>query len=166
MAGRVREGTWHANRSMRGDPLMTDDQIIDAILRREAGYVDDPTDRGRCTNRGITQATLADWRGHPVTCEDVRNLGEQETRDIYRAKYLRPFDGADQGVKPQLVDMAVHHGVGRASILWSLAQQHSDKPLNTALVVERLKFMSRIVHDDHSQAKYISGWVNRAVEFL
>lgn len=43
---------------------------------------DDP---GGATNRGITQAILAKWRGHPVGIEDVRRLGEAETVAIYRA---------------------------------------------------------------------------------
>lgn len=145
---------------------MTDDQILDAILRREGGYVDHPLDRGRCTNRGVTIATLREWRGHPVTCEDVKQLQEAEAREIYRARYLRPFDGLDASIKPQVVDIAVNAGVLRAKALLALAQQHPEKPLPVALTVERLKHYARIVAADHSQATFMAGWVNRAVEFL
>ncbi len=144
---------------------MSDDAILSAILRREGGYVDDPADRGRCTNMGITLATLRDWRHQTVTCADVRRLTEDEARDIYRARYLRPFDGVEDDVKPQVVDIAVNAGVTRARALLALAQQ-SDKPLNTALAIERLKHYARIVRADHTQAKFLLGWVNRAVEFL
>lgn len=144
---------------------MNDDAILDAILRREGGYVNDPADRGRCTNRGITIATLRDWRGRSVTCDDVRKLSEQEARDIYHARYLAPFVGVDPTVKPQVVDIAVNSGVLRARTLLALAQQ-SPKPLNTALTIERLKFYARIVAADPTQSKFIKGWINRAVEFL
>lgn len=144
---------------------MTDAQIVDAILSREGGYVDDIHDRGRCTNRGITIQTLREWRRHPVTCDDVRMMPEQEARDIYTARYLKPFDGIGPEVKPQVVDIAVNAGVLRAKALLALAQQ-SPKPLNVALVIERLKHYARLVKADPTQARFIAGWVNRAVEFL
>jgi lysozyme family protein len=144
---------------------VSDDQILAAILRREGGYVDDPADRGRCTNMGITIGTLRDWRGKAVTCDDVRRLTEQEARDIYRARYLTPFDGIDAAIKPQVVDIAVNAGVSRARALLALAQQ-SDRPLQTALAIERLRHYARIVRADASQSKFMLGWINRAVEFL
>ena len=36
---------------------------------------------------GITQGTLAAWRGRPVSIEEVRALTEEEAREIYRANY-------------------------------------------------------------------------------
>lgn len=144
---------------------MTDTEIVTAILRREGGFVDDPRDRGRCTNRGITIQTLREWRGTPVTCDDVRGLSEQEARDIYQARYLAPFAGTDAEVKPQVVDIAVNSGVMRARTLLALAQQ-SDKPLNTALAIERLRFYARLVKADPTQSAFLLGWVNRAVEWL
>jgi len=60
---------------------------IDLILKREAGYVDHPSDPGGCTNRGITRATLEAWRGQPVDCDDVRALTRDEAVDIYEANY-------------------------------------------------------------------------------
>lgn len=145
--------------------MTDDDAILDAILRHEGGYVDDAADHGRCTHRGITLQTLRDWRGRPVTCDDVRAMSEQEARDIYRARYLKPFDGVDAAIKPQVVDIAVNAGVLRARQLLALAQQ-SDKPLNVALVIERLKHYARLVAADPRQARFFNGWVNRAVSYL
>jgi lysozyme family protein len=144
---------------------MTDDQILDAILVREGGYVNDPADRGRCTNMGITLQTLREWRGHPVTCDDVQTLPVADARAIYRARYLAPFDGVDAAVKPQVVDIAVNSGVLRAKALLALAQQ-SAKPVGVALAIERLRHYARLVKADTSQAKFLPGWINRAVEFL
>lgn len=144
---------------------MSDDQILDAILSREGGYVDDPDDRGRCTHRGITLQTLKEWRGRSVTCDDVRAMTEQEARDIYRALYLKPFDGVDPDIKPQVVDIAVNAGVLRARQLLALAQQ-SSRPVGVALVIERLKHYARLVAADPRQAKFFNGWVKRACDFL
>jgi lysozyme family protein len=145
--------------------VTTDDTILDAILRREGGFVHDPVDRGSCTNMGITLRTLGDWRGTPVTCDDVRKLSEQEARDIYRARYLAPFVGVDPDLKPQVVDIAVNSGVLRARTLLALALQ-SPKPPNTALAIERLKFYARIVAADPTQSKFLKGWIARACEFI
>lgn len=139
--------------------------MLHEILRREAGYVNDPIDRGRCTNMGITRTTLQEWRGQFVTCEDVRKLTEAEACAIYVSRYIRPFDGVDDAIKPQLVDIAVNAGVSRARALLALAQQ-GTKPLQTQLVIERLKHYARLCKQDTAQVQFLSGWVARACEFL
>lgn len=145
---------------------MTDEQILSGILRREGGYVDHPNDRGRCTNMGITRQTLQEWRGRAVTCDDVRQLTDDEAREIYRARYIRPFDGIEPDLKPQVVDIAVNSGVSRARALLALAQQQTERPVAVQLVIERLKHYARIVKVDSGQAVFLPGWINRAVEFL
>lgn len=145
---------------------MTDDQILDAILRREGGYVNHPADRGGCTNRGITIGVLREWRGRPVTCEDVQNLTELEAREIYTANYVQPFDDVDPALKPQVVDIAVNSGVSRAKTLLAQARLHTRRSVNVQLVIERLQFYARIVKSNPSQAVFLSGWINRACEFL
>jgi len=144
---------------------MTDDQILRDILSREGGYVNDPLDRGRCTKYGITRTTLQEWRGKLTMCADVRNLTEDEACEIYRARYIKPFDGIDESVKSQVIDIAVNSGVTRARALLALAEQ-GPKPLNTQLVIERLKHYARLVQADNSQARFLNGWINRAVSFL
>lgn len=145
---------------------MTDDEILDAILAREKGYVDDPVDRGGCTKYGITIATLRGWRRAPVTCEDIKALSEREARTIYRALYIKPFANVDPEVKPQVVDIAVLSGVARAATLLTIAKANPLRPLNVQLVIERVKFYAHIVKNDPTQSRYISGWCNRALEFL
>lgn len=147
---------------------MTDDEILDDILRREGGYVNHPNDRGGPTNYGITLATLAAWRRAPVSADDVQTLSVSEARDIYRAKYLSPFKDVPPELKPQVVDIAVNSGVVRASQLLHHATENRRAPrsINTQLVIERLRFYARLVRANPSQVVFLGGWVNRAVEFL
>lgn len=145
---------------------MTDEQIVDMLIAHESAvYADDPLDRGRCSKYGITLATLRDWRGHPVTCEDVRTLQEPEAREIFRARYVKPFDGMDDEVKPQLVDIAVLSGVLTARTLLALATQDT-RSLPIALVIQRIKHIGRLVKARPDQLHFLNGWLNRALSFL
>ena len=63
------------------------DACIAFTMAREGGYVDDPDDPGGATNLGITLATLASWRGRPVSKAEVRALGCAEAQAIYAARY-------------------------------------------------------------------------------
>lgn len=145
---------------------MTAAQLLDDLLRREGGYTDHPADTGGPTKYGITLATLASWRGHPVTAADVRALSEIEARAIYTKLYLEPFDGIDDAIRPQVIDIAVNAGVFRAKALLALAQADTTHAPDVALVIQRLKHYARIVKGNPSQAAFILGWINRAVEFL
>lgn len=146
---------------------MTDDEILDAILAREGGYVDHPQDAGRCTNHGITLATLSAWRGHAVTCDDVKNLQDSEAREIYRQHYIAPLDGMPNEVRHQAIDIAVNSGVGTARALVSRAYANKrSRPVQVQLVIERLRFYARLVKRKPSQSVFLEGWINRAVGFL
>ena len=146
--------------------MLTDDQILDSLLQHEGGYVDHPLDKGGPTNYGITQGTLAQWRGHSVTADEVRALPVSEARAIYRTQYLAPLADVPADVKPHVVDIAINSGIGTARHLYLLAQQQSRRPVKTQLVVERLRFYAQLVHAHPSQAVFLNGWINRACEYL
>ncbi|MGL4438317.1 MAG: glycoside hydrolase family 108 protein [Bosea sp. (in: a-proteobacteria)] len=86
------------------------------ILKHEGGYVDHPLDPGGATNRGITRATLAGYRGRPVSKAEVMALGEREAGDIYRKLYWNAVraDELPPGVDLVAFDAAVNSGPGRA----------------------------------------------------
>ena len=56
-------------------------------LAQEGGYTNDAGDPGGPTNFGITQATLAQWRGVAVAPSDVLLLSQIEAAAIYRRMY-------------------------------------------------------------------------------
>ena len=86
------------------------------VCRYEGGFVNDPRDNGGATNMGVTQGTLADWRGRPVTVEDVRTLSRGEADAILRTNYyLRCRCGElPDRVAMVIYNAAVLHGPKRA----------------------------------------------------
>lgn len=92
---------------------------LDKIGLSEAGYVDHPEDRGGPTNRGITQRTLAAWRKHPVSIDDVKMLTVAEARDILASQYAAPirFDDLPAGLDYCVFDCSVNSGPNRAGRL-------------------------------------------------
>ena len=83
---------------------------LNAVLKHEGGYVDDPDDRGGATNHGITQATLADWRGKTVTAADVKELAATEAAAIYKARYWDKMN-LDQIVSREVAEAVMDFGV-------------------------------------------------------
>lgn len=112
------------------------------VLKHEGGYVDHPADPGGATNRGITFATLADWRGTAITKDDVRNLTVAEAGAIYRKNYWDKVrgDALPPGVDLATFDAAVNSGPARAA-KWlqqalGVAQDGAIGPLTLAAVAK------------------------------
>jgi len=93
------------------------DRALTLVLQSEGGYADDPRDPGGATNRGITRATLARWRGRPVSKAELRALGRAEAAAIYRALYWDALRGDDlpAGLDIALFDYGVNSGPARAA---------------------------------------------------
>lgn len=102
------------------DPARKPDRFalcLAEVLPHEGGYVDHPDDPGGATNLGVTHATLAAWRGKPVTKDDVRNITKAEAAAIYRARYWNAVkgDSLPPGVDLAVFDFAVNSGPVRAA---------------------------------------------------
>ena len=87
------------------------EELIDALIDREGGYVNHPSDRGGPTNYGITEAVA---RAHGFS-GSMRNLPRSEAAAIYKRLYwLRPrFDQVAKrsvAVASELFDSAVNMG--------------------------------------------------------
>lgn len=89
---------------------------LEHVLKYEGGYVDHPSDPGGATNMGITRATLARFRGKPVSKDDVKALTMEEAGRIYRKNYWQACRCGD--MPPALAfltfDTAVNQGPSRA----------------------------------------------------
>jgi lysozyme family protein len=161
------------------DASMRFARCVAEVLRHEGGFVNHPRDPGGATNRGITQATLADWRGVPVTAEDVRALTEKEAREIYRARYWNAIQGdaLPAGLDLAVFDFAVNSGPGRAvrSLQWHLGV-HADGAIGPVTLAAVRKINAARLAGDLCRARlawlrglptwdaFGKGWTARVVD--
>lgn len=94
------------------------------VLEMEGGFTDDPHDPGGPTNKGITLAVFAAYRGVAIDAANrsalvaaLRAIPDTTVREIYLRRYWLPARCAD--LPPPLAlmhfDAAVNHGVGAAA---------------------------------------------------
>lgn len=163
---------------------MSDEYLLDEIIRREGGYVDHPADKGGPTNWGITQKVLSEHRRRPASAEDVKALSEIEARAIYRARYLAPFSFLPEGpLRSLLVDAGVNHGVVRAiqwlqaavgvradgkvgSVTRAALDREPHEDVRRRILRRRIIFYGQIITRDPSQAAFAEGWARRVAEFV
>lgn len=165
---------------------MTVETLLDGILEREGGFVNNPADRGGPTNYGITAATLGEWRrlGRPATAEEVKAMPVSEARAIYTWRYIAPFASIPfDELRAQLIDYGVNSGVtaatralqrvlhvpvdgiiGPRTLAALMAQDW--RFVNDALVAMRVRHFVLIAQHDPSQRDFFFGWIARAVGFL
>lgn len=171
---------------------MTDREIIEKILETEGGFVDHPADKGGPTNFGITIGTLSDWLHKPATPKDIAALSRETAVEIYLAKYVDGpgFDSlagsslrSVSRLKYLLVDMWVHHGPKRATLIIQKAlnlpgdgimgpktmakMRQGDTDIVFAKVLaERIRFFGRLIRNDPTQSVFAAGWFDRCADFI
>ncbi len=108
-------------------------ELLEELLRREGGFVNDPDDPGGATNFGITIGTLSIHRGKKVSVADVRKLTIGEAKEIYIQRYLvKPkIDQLPTELVPTVFDMYVNAGSNAIKIL-----QETLNGFGTQLVVD------------------------------
>jgi lysozyme family protein len=168
---------------------MTDDEVIDVVLKFEGGFTNNPSDHGGPTNFGITAADFGRFLGQatPATPDQVRNMTVEQARAIYRKCYIEQpkFDQvADPSLKLILIDSGVLFGTGRAT-RWlqqalnvtvdgvfgdksriALAAITDQTKLARQVLGIRFQAIAGIVANDTSQIVFLRGWINRAVALL
>jgi lysozyme family protein len=157
------------------------DDCLAFVLAREGGFVDDPVDRGRATNQGVTQRSYDAYRVHKgLPQQSVKFMLSSERDEIYQTTYWAPV-GGDVILQPLdacMFDAAVNHGPSRAiGFLQDIAQVPNTSTLDAATMVaiadkdqavlaglhcdRRWSFYKAIVARDATQARFINGWRNR-----
>ena len=167
---------------------MTTAEIIDGILHREGGYVNNPADKGGPTKYGVTAGVLGEWRhlGRPATADEVQAMEPGEARAICRARYIAApgFERiAYEPLRAQMCDFAYNSGPLRAvrwlqrvlqvpetGVLDSLTERelgrHDGRLVNDALVAARLYMVDRWTDADPTQKRFEEGVESRALEFF
>ena len=112
----------------RPNPTVT--SIADAILSREGGYVNDPSDPGGATNFGVTIHTMRrlglDLNGDDAVTEaDVRLLTRDHARRIFIDHYFKaPRIGwLPAALHPSVFDMNVNAGSWSVRLLQRLCSK-------------------------------------------
>jgi lysozyme family protein len=169
---------------------MADFKILaDKIFKWEGGFVNDPQDRGKATNMGITLAT---WRkvGYDkdgdcdIDADDIRLLTPTDARFILRKYYWnrwRADDIISQCLANILVDWVWASGKWGIIIPQRILKVCADgivgpATLNAVNTIDkdkfleqvyeaRLTFIQNIINNDSSQKKFESGWMNRLCDF-
>lgn len=173
--------------------MKTINDLLDAVLLKEGGYVNHSADRGGPTNFGITIKTYEKWIGYKLKASDVKKMHIDEARAIYLKNYFkRPKLGMlPVEVQGQVFDCAVNHGPKRAIKLLQKtlnnigygtlvvdgklgpfskaacerAQKNLGSQLTNNLVNCRVQFYKRIVQKTPTQMVFLKGWLRRANEF-
>lgn len=97
---------------------MNIDQYLDALINREGGYVNHPSDHGRATKFGITEA-VARSQGYQG---DMQDLPLTVAKSIYKKQYwFEPqFDQINElspAIAEELFDTAINCGISFAKPL-------------------------------------------------
>lgn len=144
------------------------DKLIPFILKWEGGFVNDPTDRGGATNKGVTLATYEAYckrKGYPrPTVERLKNIPDAHWREIVKTMFWDKWKADDihsQKVANILVDWVWGsgiHGIKKPQALLGVKVDGivGDKTLSAvnfadpeelfdAIYKERVKFLNAIV---------------------
>ena len=152
---------------------------ISKTLQHEGGdtFTDDMLDHGGATKFGISQ------KAYPEL--DIRNLSEDQAKDIYRRDYWNRVKGDDiqsQVVAETIFDVCVNMGISGGSKLAqkTLAIKPADGiigPQSLAVInaadedlfiakfaLAKIERYTEICRADSSQQKFLLGWLNRTLD--
>ena len=79
------------------------------VKKFEGGYSNHPSDRGGCTQAGVTIGTFRKYYGSTKTCEDLKRISEEQWTHIFRAGYWDRIKGDEiksQSIANLFLDMA------------------------------------------------------------
>jgi len=163
-------------------------KLAPVVAKWEAGFVNDPTDKGGATNMGITIGT---WRqiGYDkdgdgdIDVQDIRALDEHDFSAVLKVYWNRwqanrlinqsvanilvdwVFTSGAWGIKiPQRILGLKEDGVVGPRTLEALNSQN-QKELFNKIFEARKKFFNDIVKNNPSQKRFIKGWLNRLNDF-
>ena len=162
---------------------MTDEQMIADVLLREGmdAYTHDVAGGDPPTKYGVTQDALAAHRGVAVTPDDVKALGLDEAKDIYRQHYLMEPGIAkipNEKLRALVFDAAVNQGPKTAIRMLQRALNVADDGVIGSKTMAAMPYLDarivgvRFLHERalHYAAvciahpvklKYLRGWLNR-----
>jgi len=162
---------------------MTPDFFPEAFaytLGNEGGFTNDPNDYGGPTNWGIIQSEYSRYIGHPASIDEIKHMPKEHAEDIYRHNYWNPLAIAriqNKHVAMALFDRSVLNGLlgvsqRTATALGLPKPVKAGLPIDVINAHDPVKFVMALadaceaahrarVQQDHSQQKFLRGWLNR-----
>lgn len=166
------------------------DQFLPILLRFEGGYVDDPTDPGGETNKGVTMATFRqcshDLLGIDPTSENLRVLTDAQAGIIYHALYWNKMNGDSfqlQDLANIVCDFYVNAGTHATLLLQRVlngmgANLVEDGRIGAASIQALNSFDQVAIYRQYKQGRinyyqslaqkfpqFLKGWLNRVNAF-
>lgn len=170
---------------------MSFDKAFEVLLKHEGTtYTNIPADSGGPTKYGITLRELSRYRKTECTPDDVKNLGLEEAKDIYRVNYWKEMNLDqvrseviqtllfDQGVLrgPQTATRFMQRALGFTGSdidgqlgpkTWNaINNAPSDAKLGALFMCEIQDSYVDIVVHRPSQIIFLKGWINRTQELI
>lgn len=154
------------------------------IFKAEGGFVNDPNDKGKATNMGVTINT---FKAHgfdndndgDIDVNDLKRITLAQATSILKSQYWDKCSADNinnQAIANAIVDWYWHSYTIAIKITQRLLGLKQDgiignitiKAINNApatflpaLYAARLKFLNDIVANNPSQQKFLKGWLNR-----
>jgi len=166
------------------------DLFLPMLLRFEGGYVDDPTDPGGETNKGVTMATFQrcshQLLGIDPTSQNLQSLTDAQAGIIYRSLYWEEINGDDfqlQDLANILCDFYVNAGTHATVLLQRIlntmgAHLIEDGGIGPASIQALASLDQVAVYRQYKQGRiesyqglgqrfpqFLQGWLNRANAF-
>lgn len=134
--------------------MQTVDQIARAIVKREGGYVNDPSDPGGATKYGVTIGTMRRLgldldRDGDVDASDVRKLTQKRAVEIFKQHYFyQPkIDKLPAPLAASVFDMQVNAGRNAITLLQRLLQKFGEPVSDDGVIGAQTLAAAHRVHD-------------------
>lgn len=162
--------------------INTNNDILDEVIGFEKGYQNDPNDTGNFlngellgTNFGITPKAYKNYYGEIPTVDDIKNLTEEEAREIYNNDYItKPKMDliTDNNLKLAAIDFGVNSGPTRAiKELQKIVGTKVDGKLGPKTIKKIENYEGDLVKEylesrkkylkSLNKPRFIRGWLNR-----
>ena len=163
------------------------------LLRFEGGFVDDPSDPGGATNKGITLSTFSRYAkplfGMQPTLTNLRAMSDAQAAEIYKVEFwdrLLADEIAFQPLAEIVFDFYVNSGSHAVSTLYQVLNfagdnhavqhvltrevviglnAHDHASLYTHYKHARSAYYIRLAHEHPVLRRFLRGWLARVEAF-
>lgn len=160
-------------------------ELVPIIKKWEGGFVNDPSDSGGATNKGVTLSTFRSFYGSNKTVEDLNKLSDTQWLHIFLNGYWNKCQASNinnQSIANIFVDWAWGSGpvtaikqvqkivgtdvdgiVGQKTL--DAINKKDPQTLFNAIKKARIEFVENLVKQRPKDAKFLQGWKNRINSF-